>query len=328
VKERVNKKGFLTSLVVIILVLLISGCGALDFPNGEEDSEPVLEGRGIIKIEIDMDELRNILKVSRQKSVINTKNLRTENENFEPTHFGARLIVPEVDGVYMEKTELEGKGTNLLSLEIEATENAFLQAVVVHEPDGPYYEYRDFLLLVAKLDNILVESDSITSIKFEDLDLINPYEKFQFEMGWEERLIGVNDVSIFPEDEGVFFSWAGEWLNPFYPEQNLNRVSPSKYARIETHLGYYDEGLPRWTSLGRGSEDFNGERFLYWNLPNREPGDQEDFKFYIAIRGSAFALATTMYALPETPRQYGVPVPGDEDYEYVDKDYRWKFIWE
>jgi len=177
-------------LSVLIIILLLVACD-----NNDVTKQPIIEGRGNLKVVVDWDDF-NTLKAKEMQS-LNTAQVLGEEE-YEITHVGARVVYVGQNASFaqsVEKSTAERQG--IITFDIPASNNAKLFTVAVHH-SGEYNKNRALWLGV--VDNLQIPKDGIVEITMDDIEWVKA--EWKPAEGYENYADG---ITAEKEEDDIYF---------------------------------------------------------------------------------------------------------------------------
>lgn len=247
-------------LSVLIIILLLVACD-----NNDVTKQPIIEGRGNLKVVVDWDDF-NTLKAKEMQS-LNTAQVLGEEE-YEITHVGARVVYVGQNASFaqsVEKSTAERQG--IITFDIPASNNAKLFTVAVYKDDD-YYGSRALWLGV--VDTLQIPKDGIVEITMDDIEWIEatwkPHENYK-------------DYA-----KGIKGNKTEKYLD-----------YPFIYVRDPFQIGelpWYDELLVFVSGTGRREENLDGWRLFVVTNKNEQLNTSHTatYNFQPAVSASLFNL--------------------------------------
>jgi len=270
-------------IILLFALLLVQAC---------ESEIKDINGETYLKVLVDWEQFEDIEIASREK--LSQMDISEQNEDeFEVTHVGARVIYPE-DGAswqqYVEKETAEEKG--VITFNIPATESADIHvaAVFLSDEGGASYAVK-----FATLEGIEINPEKVMEIEMDDLTWFPadwyPEEGFEhFEEGLkEEELIGDSFGSFLPI----------KIADPFWIGESLSR--PALYTKV---MGS-PNATGTSTSTGENSDGYRSVSVYHCR-------DYEgDYSFRVVLDPSHFSFPDVVF-IKMLPKVVGYPVEWED----------------
>ncbi len=266
--------------ILIFALFLVQAC---------ESEVKDVNGEAYLKVLVDWEQFEDIEIASREK--LSQMDISEQNEDeFEVTHVGARVIYPE-DGAawqqYVEKETAEEKG--IITFNIPATESADIHVAAVFLCDelGAGYAVK-----FATLEGIEINPEKVIEVEMDDLTWFPadwyPEEGFEhFEEGLKEEEL-INGI-ILPI----------KIADPFWIGESLSR--PALYTKV---MGS-PNATGTSTSTGENSDGYRSVSVYHCR-------DYEgDYSFRVVLDPSHFSFPDVVF-IKMLPKVVGYPVEWED----------------
>ncbi|CAN5332996.1 hypothetical protein BH23BAC3_BH23BAC3_36060 [soil metagenome] len=224
---------------------------------------------------MDWDEMQTILTSDSKHKF---------SDNYQITHFGARLVYVEENAVFVQSVENDNTGNqDLITLEVPPTQKAFLLVAAVSN-NG-----RGEALLFGTMDDLSLSRGTVYDWSAENINWVIPHWTVADSLADEYD----NGVLIADKDKENM-ELILKVTDPFYPF--LERVLP--YVS-------YDDNLIKLNGTGGMSEyDYeSGIRDFHFQLSNPDVGNANTASYnniYPRLDGHSFNLSSVRFVVYDT----------------------------
>lgn len=165
-----RKKIVVALCLVFVILAGITGCSRNDvLEGGSNDSS-----KAKLKVVIDWDQFSSI--EPKQVSVASVTSTQ-DADMADVTHVGARIVYPGDNAAFSQSVKKEtAEKDGIITFEVPESDGADLYVAAVHyEETGPEPHQRDGRAIwIGLVENVFLNSGSITEIKTEDITWIKP----------------------------------------------------------------------------------------------------------------------------------------------------------